>query len=113
MSVSCRGVEMPAILTLGPMGMTAKTLNAAKAAIAGARKYRNLSARRVHMSSLKRSLPASAKAWKRPRGPATFGPGRVCMRPRPRRSTHRAMSTLAIRKTMMKTALMRLSHQVS
>ena len=65
------------------------------------------------MSSLNRSLTASAKAWNRPRGPATLGPGRVCMRPRPRRSTHRASRTLRMRKTMMKTALMRDSHQVS
>ena len=38
MSASCSGDEWPNRLTFGPMGITAKTLKAANAAMAGARK---------------------------------------------------------------------------
>gem|GEM_PF-4263546 len=64
-------------------------------------------------SSFMMSLPASATAWSSPSGPLTLGPRRVCMRARPRRSTHSAIMTLTMRKATMKTALMRVSHQVS
>ena len=56
-----------------------------------------------HSGSLMKSLIASAMAWSRPYGPATFGPFRNCIYPRTfcstsvRNATARGMGIISIR----------------
>ena len=57
---------------------------------------RSLSARRCMMSSLKKSLTASATGWRTPWKPTRFGPSRPCIRATTRRSSQIMTTTMTM-----------------
>ena len=77
-----------------PKGRTAKTTRAGMNMTMGAVQKRSLSACRLVMASLDRSLRASATGCRSPQGPTRLGPRRAWMRPMRRRSIQMKASWL-------------------
>ena len=110
MSVSCRGVRCPNMVTIEPIGMIEKDTNAMAPAMTGASRKTALSAFLGIRSSLNASFMPSARVCSRPKGPVRLGPGRCCIRPMTRRSNQMTSRVLTIRKTKTSSALISDSH---
>src|SRR5215207_9406521 len=86
MSATYKEISRPNAVKDVPHGMTAAIMIEGTSVITGAQKKMILSALLGVSSSLKINLTASAIGWNKPNGPARFGPMRVWMRARARRS---------------------------
>jgi hypothetical protein len=105
MSLMTNGfTETPAISMVwsGPKGITANPIKAGTNAKIGAMLNRNLLAPAGMMSSLKKSLMASAIGWRIPYGPTSMGPMRSCIHPSTFLSARVRISTVTM--TMAMTA---------
>src|SRR6476469_9698557 len=90
-----------------PRGSETKATNEAQKARYGASLKRNLSATSGAVSSLTRSLMASATIWGRPNSPRRVGPRRSCIRPDTLRSSQTKMLAVAATKLTTMTPITR------